>query len=411
MRRRIEERIDEQSKTPNKWMPWFSGISVAFILAAVILAGGGWNSLFGRHASEQAAEPAPEAYEPVKTAAAGAETSQVRSAMLIGLREDHPAAAGGPEYSTYRTVLLGPEQGELRKIAEVDNILMPFKMDFWLIAPQRIATKTEETRTLGTYPAGREPIDSVQIAKPDKPLKLSEKLLFAGNRYLTVEQTAEVGNQGGTVQYRYVWVKELQNLMEDGMKSSLPGVGGKHVTLRDVFGKSVQPALRSLHVSSPPMPAQAIPAKQAPDDNGESWAVVRKEGRWVPQVALYGDGSGQDANRYRLQELPMTPPESVATYDRLDAAWSDIQRVRPGAKDAYSSPNQELVAIVGERDIVVYPLQGQILPSPLLSIGPLPNESVVMVQWAAAEPYIGLWKEKGRSLQESKPQAKGSSGK
>ncbi|MCZ8516186.1 hypothetical protein O9H85_28095 [Paenibacillus filicis] len=402
LRRRIERRIDEQQVKPKKWMPWFGAVSTALIAVAVLI-GGGLNGWFGPRGTNMAAgdDPASHLQQTAPASIAQAPEAKVRSAVLIGLRTDHPAEGRSPEYSTYRTILLGPEQGELGKIAEGPDILMPYRMDFWRIAPQRTVASGEESLTLASYPAAGGSKPKTPEPKPAGPLQRSEKLLFAGNRYLSLEQTESQKAQGQDMTYRSVWVKVLESLSGPAKQlQTFPAAPSEpHVSLKQVFGESSNTAMQRLKLSAPAKPGTAAP--QA-DTAGESWTIARKQGAWVPMAATYDDRAELGMVSYRLLEVPLTLPEPVATYDRLTTDWNEIRQIRPGALDAFSSPNGEMTAVVSGSDIVIYPVQGRMLPAPLLSIGLSPNESVVMVQWAAEEPYIGLWKQKAKLLLENK---------
>jgi hypothetical protein len=403
LKKRIEERVEEQKKGPKKWMPLFSGISAAALIAAAVLLTVDWQHLFvDKAAGVNENVTAVRDQASLHTVPLGQEAVQIRSAVLIGLREDHAATGSHLSYSTYRTLLLAADQGVLRKIAEGDGIFMPYKMDFMRILPQsRSINSNEELQTLNAFLAVGGTRIPAQAPVPDKPAKLSEKLLFAGNRYLALSQTIRQKNQGKDAQYDYVWVKELPDLSPPRTQDTLTPVRDPHVSLSKLYGEAVQNPLRAVRAAAPQEPG-ALTASSEPvrvDENGESWAILRKQGEWVPQLASYRIGrSDPGTYRYELHDVPLKLPDSVVSHDRLSANWNEIRQVRPDAKDAFSSPNKEMLGIVTDREIVVYPLRGQLIPTPLLSLGLSPEESIVMIQWAVDEPYVKLWKQRGRLL-------------
>lgn len=396
LKKRIGERLDEQSGTTKKWVPWLSGISACLLASAVFL------SLDWQRGPGQNSAQVPQERNSMQTSLSSLFSSTaskevlVHSAVLIGLRTDHPQTIDTPEYSTYRTLLLADDQGELQKIAEGNGILMPYKTEFMKIVSESRGSANGESRVLSASLAADASRLKSQDVKPVQPLKLSEKLLFAGNRYLSVSQTVRQNTQGKETQYEYVWVKELQDIIGSKPLGSFPSVQDPHVSMQELYGNSVQARLKAL--SARLLLSGGGPNAPQVDENGESWAIVRERGQWVPQLATYTSRASNNAFGYQLQDVPLILPDSVVTYDRLSADWNEIQRIRPDAKDAFSSPNNELVGVVSGSDITVYPFDGKLGKKPLLTLSLAPSESVVMIQWAIDEPFVEMWKEKGKKL-------------
>ncbi|TVY06981.1 hypothetical protein [Paenibacillus cremeus] len=397
LKRRIEQRIDEESQKPRKpRVAWLASVSAALVMASAVIVFSHWQSLMdGPLAFDTAASSteAPEGH-PLLHGTVQQQPS-FRAALLLGLRTDQPGPQPGAEYSTYRTLLIAPQDGGLGKTAEGAGILMPYKMNFWSIVTESHESAGEETRTLAASMA-KAPSASAPAAPglsspavpQAKPVKASEKLLFAGNRYLTVAQKTNEGSP-----HEYVWVKEVEQLTSREQLSD-PPLREPHVSLRSLFGDAVaSPAMKPLQVRLPGEPPSATR-----DQAGESWAIVRKQGHWAAQAADYTDGS-----RYELKDLSLTLPASVVAHDRLAASWADIKRVLPSALDAFSSPTEDMVAIVSERDIAVYPFHGGQLASsaPLVTIALNRSETVVMAQWAL-DNYVDEWKRRVKGLLEEK---------
>ncbi|MCS7460457.1 hypothetical protein N0M98_09925 [Paenibacillus doosanensis] len=395
LKKRIGERLDEQDNTPRKWLPWLGGISAVLVAAAVFLSVD-WHSMLeqGPAGVLRDKNGALEAWIP-PFSGTGEENVSIHSAVLIGLRTDHPQE-GGAEYSTYRTLLLAGDQGELQKVAEGDGILMPYKTDFMKIVPQSLVSSGEESRVLSASLASELSKARKLDPKPAGPLALSEKLLFAGNRYLSVAQTVRQTVQGKETRHEYVWVKELQDIAQNKARTPLAPASEPHVSMKTLYGSSIQSRLQLLNASKQSSGGSAASAPI--DDTGDSWTIVRKQGQWVPQLASYNNRTDGNMYRYLLQDVPITLPDSVVSYDRLSTDWSEIRRIRPDAKDAFSSPNNELLGVVTDSDITVYPSEGQIARKPLMTLSLAPNESVVMLQWAVNEPFIEMWKDKGKKL-------------
>jgi hypothetical protein len=395
LKRRIEKRIDEQCKRTSKRFALLSGVTVACLAVAALFLWSGWqNPYFLKTMEESTGIPEN------KTTAANkpdshADQPLIRSALLIGLRTDHDADQSN-EYSTYRSVLIAPEQNKLQKVAEGPGIFMPYKMDFWKIDTVNVDDPSGSSRVLNAVVASSKSGTAFSEKKTGNPLKLTEKLLYAGNRYVAVSQVFQTPDNHHNSRHEYVWVKELQHLADPNRQFNSP-LQEAHVTLRDLFGAAADQPLKELRPVAPAGPDGQRQNTANIDGSGESWTIARKQGQWIPRLAIYESTSSNGSTGYRLRDIPLVLPDSVVSYDKLTDTWDNIQRINPAAIDAFSSPNQDIVAVVTDRDIAVYPYRGQngTVPSSLLSLKLSPNESIVMVQWAS-EPYIDQWKQKAK---------------
>ncbi|KPV58181.1 hypothetical protein QJ48_17890 [Paenibacillus sp. A3] len=397
LRKRIEERIDNHVavRRPRRWSAWSAGVSAVLASALVFLFVTDSRPL--PLVQQEAAEKPEMQHQPSAAAHAphGPDwEASVRSALLIGLRSDAPAAENPQAPSTYRTVLIAPDRNRLQKTAEGEGILMPYKLDFWKIGNERKATGSQETYTLTAHLASVKPktSGSADRRNPAQPVVRSEKLMFAGNRYVAVTQTtaAKTSAAQSPAPQDYVWVKELEQLAS-GRQVPAP-LSEPHVALRSVFAAAAVPVLKELK-PAPPSAGLGHGEPAAADLSGESWTIARKQGKWTAQLASY-DGTANGAAEgmtYRLREVPLALPPSVVSHDELAVPWRDIVRVQPGAVDAFSSPNRDMVAIVTEQNIIIYPYADQWIPIPLMTLPLQPKESVVMIQWAMGS-YVELWK-------------------
>lgn len=391
LRKRIEERIDNHVavRRPRRWGAWSAGVSAVLASALVFLfvTDSRPLPLVQQEAAEKLEIQQPSAAAP---APHGPDwEASVRSALLIGLRSDAPAAEDPQAPSTYRTVLIAPDRNRLQKTAEGEGILMPYKLDFWKIGNERKANGSQEAHTLTAHLASAKPKTS-SGANRGNPAQtvVSEKLMFAGNRYVAVAQTtaAKSGAAQSPAHQDYVWVKELGQIAS-GRQAPAPLLE-PHVTLRSVFAATAVPVLKELK-PAPPSARSGHGEPAAADLSGESWTIARKQGKWTAQIASYDSEAGGTA--YRLREVPLALPPSVVSHDELAVPWRDIVRVQPGAVDAFSSPNRDMVAVVTEQNIIIYPYAEQWIPIPLMTLPLQPKESVVMIQWAMGS-YVELWK-------------------
>ncbi len=100
-----------------------------------------------------------------------------------------------------------------------------------------------------------------------------------------------------------------------------------------------------------------------------------------------------------MKDVPMELPASVVSHDELAVSWSEIKRLQPSAVDVFTSPKHDFVAVVTDRNIIIYPYIDQLIPSQLMTIPLQPNESVVMAQWAT-DRYVESWKQQVKAFLE-----------
>lgn len=394
LRKRIEERI-EMAEAPcarpvRRIRPWLAvaGAAAAAALLFLALEGDRWLMT-----------PSSPTYHTTPMAVTAAQTvtdyeSTVRSALLVGLRTDMSTAGPPGEMSEYRTLLIAPHQNRLQVVADGSGILMPYKMDFWRLTDER--GKTEEGGAYVHWTAAL--AASSKAASPaSKPIastayaSLTEKLLFVGNRYVAIEQKILARDEEGDLENsRFVWVKDVPQLAAASNPNE-PPIRQPHVKLKDIFGASVEPALKQLDPTLPHMPSDPQTKPASIDTMGESWTVARHQGRWIAKVASYENDASGDHQSYRLKDVPLALPAEVVSHDRLIPDWMEIKRIQPAAVDAYSSPNLDIVLVVTDRHLIVYPYKGILLPNPLLTVELQPQESVIMAHWAT-DPYIEPWK-------------------
>ncbi|XEC94908.1 hypothetical protein AB6A23_27155 [Paenibacillus tarimensis] len=416
LQQKILDKADhiERSKPRKPHLAWMGSVfAVALTCMILLLYGLNGNGSHDALDANQLASPSshPSAYEGFHNGTnAGIE---FQSAVLVGLRTDYPAEADKAAYSEYRTVLVAPEDGELVQAAEGQGILMPYKMDFWMIEPKTRTKKNKEVQILSASlasppedatPSGKNTAEEsasvpelVKIASdrsetekapnpevPDAVDSLGsmsldyEKLLFAGNRNIAVQQEVTSDSEYGASPLTFMWVKHIEQL---------------RMARQDPFNPKTEP-----HVAI----QGAIPTWSADTENGlyrsyyNNWTIVRKPGRWVAQEAVQSPLSSS-MRHYTLRDVLVKLPEEVASFDKLSVSWEEIWRREPEALDAFSSPKSEMVAIVTGETISFYLNGGGLAAEPALQIMLQPAETIVMMQWATHN-YVDRWKRQVRQL-------------
>jgi hypothetical protein len=329
-------------------------------------------------------------------------TPPISTALLIGLRTEHESKDPSRKlstsvYSTYRTLLIAPVKGELRKTSEGNGILMPYKQSFWKIEEMTSATPTDEYRYLSAHPAD-------QPAKPESfpevdnaDTQHSETLVFAGNQYLSIVESEQAVRGDMTSNSEQAWVRTLPQLKE---KRTIDLATEKndngYVSLTSLFGNSIGGVLDNL---SGKRQMIGIPS----EISGRNWIVARTPGRWVAKAAETYSVPGNHGEGYVLHDFPRALPEKVSNHDMISYAWSELKSYWPKATDALTSPMNDLIVIFEDDKLSFYSYGQSPTASPLLTLTLQPGEQLVMAQWAT-DHYVQEWIDKvGVLLSPPKP--------
>jgi hypothetical protein len=382
LQEQILQAIDQKNRVHHRYKSLIWVASAGVVFTAIIFIP--WQSLQTNTISAEAASVVRD------ESASFIQPPPISSALLIGLRTEHEeknttSALATMVYSTYRTMLIAPVRGELKKTAEGSGILMPYKMSFWKIDSLTQKTAQDEYHYLSAHPADQLAKTEIFPDHPGEEIHHVETLVYAGNQYLSVAETEEAWAGNAPVQNNRIWVRTLPQL-RDGrdVDFALKPASAQHVSLTDVYDPTVNRLLDNL--------AGKRQMTDLPTEiTGKSWTIARVPGRWVPRVSetpVKDTGTGPD--RFLLHEFPKALPEKVVSYDALGSSWSDIQSSWPKATDALSSPMNDLIVIFEEGKLNFYPYGQSPGGNPLLTLDLLPGEQLVMAQWAT-DHYVQEW--------------------
>jgi hypothetical protein len=418
LRRRIEDQLDRKEERRRRWLwPAVSFCSIAALSAFVWLIspfGGGTGgpepvnaALTAAHtpgtselsSSPQEAPPAP---------------VEIKTGVLIGLRLDYTSAGlsgndTGHSISTYRTLMLAPVDGQVSVAAEGSGILVPYGQKFWKIDAMTHKTDTDMIHYLSVHPADKPAEAASFVDDPDEQLQLTEKLLFAGNQYLSVAEEEDRLRGSLPIEHSQVWVRKLNQVPQTPAAASpvMLKSAVNHVTVQDIFGEGAQQVLSNMMPTSLQKGAKTVQEKTVSKSNkqltGDNWAIIRQPGRWVAQVAetFYNPGSGNSG--YALRDYPAELPDVVTSHDQVASTWGQIKTLQANAKDLLSSPLEDMIIVQTDKELVLYsPGNSGRDNKPLLHVELEPGEELVSAQWATGS-YVGEWVVKARKyLQETK---------
>jgi hypothetical protein len=368
LREKIHKRIDNPKRKSVRLWHWnWRKTSSAFLLLFVILFGvWTWDPFSFKESDENELLQMSEQTSSLTVQSANRELQNEtpRSGILIGLRKDITAPSGATTSSTYRTILVIPQDKGLVIAASGPGIYMPYNKTFWKIdeVPDALGKGLQR---IEASPAGKL-VEDVPSETPPSSLRRSERLLFAGNRFVSIEQNTMVTEAGESVKQTDVWVNNVEQL--------LPTVRNKN-----------NHTLYDLHYTL----AAALGLDQNSSDI-EEWTIDRVPGKWVAKQPSQASGILNTMSDLDLQQVDVPLTEYVLSHDTLALGWDEIHAIEPSATDAFTSPTEDILAVVVDKGIEVYPYKMTDEWMKPLQIQTDYNEKIIMVQWAM-NSYIDSW--------------------
>jgi hypothetical protein len=363
LRLKIEQRVDEQAQRRKPWIAKAVSVCAASVaVAAFAMLMLVSDSFRDKNKTDLALE-STDVHNTTMAEISAPANESFRSGLLIGLRSDD-------RETTYRTLYIAPKDNGPAVVAQGSGILVPYKRDFWRIESLHYETQTDKYDFFVAKPAEARSTEARRIAptlfKDDPNVRQlhSEKILFAANQYVSIGETDEtVVNGTRAVTANRAWTTTIPELTATR----------KPVTLNDVF----ESRIASYEYTT------------------DEWIVARNEGKWVPMVAYPGPVAEQYGSSFRIVDAQL--PESVVNHDEPCCSWSEIGSLFPGAKDAFSSPEQDMTVVSVGDALLVYGSPDRLSVPPALSIKLKPKETVVMAQWAT-DHYVQEWANKTATL-------------
>jgi hypothetical protein len=363
LRRKINERLENPKRRTNRvWFLRWNRASMALLLMVVVAVGlWDWRNfdISGSKNQKSAIDKASMQTEPASDLGKG--NLMPHSAVVIGLRED---IQGSPN-STYRTILVAPQENELTVIGSGPGIWMPYKTKFWKIdaVPDSLG---KGLQSLEASPVDRKTRDAIPVEKLS-PVRRTEKLLYAGHIYVSVLQTTNVNQEGVAVDQSQTWVSEVANLDPSVRMKSVNALEEGHLSLAKALGTA------------------------QPETNIDQWAIARDSAAWVAKKPA---NASIVASASVIGDWPTVSAQlskDVVRDNPLALSWEDIKSLVPTATDAFTSPDKDVVAIVSPGSIELYPYRLAKADMKPLNVSIRSNESVVMVQWATEQKYVENW--------------------
>jgi hypothetical protein len=120
-------------------------------------------------------------------------------------------------------------------------------------------------------------------------------------------------------------------------------------------------------------------------DVGDAWYPSRDRGRWVP--VLFEQVGTADCQLHA--PLDANLPDAFTSHDALRPPWTVVARRVPGLRDAFASPNGDLVIAQARDSLFVYLADRRELGRRIAAI-PFGEREIVMIQWATGR-HVARW--------------------
>ncbi len=305
------------------------------------------------------------------------------SGILIGIKiPTYDEVNEIPDWE-YKTIWIRSENRNITKY-ELDKLLVPRKNGFWtaevdredktfsvrdkiVLTPQFSVTDLDELTELAEeMEIAIARMSSAPMALvADKP-KILKDISFIGNDYISIEKT-EVDNKNKKTLEIYA----LDNIEEErSMKLSDIIEDGE--LLFNEGSQNIQSLGENVVL------------------NESNVGLVRKNGYWILKGRInYRQNEEELHKDFNLKAIP---PHSMVSYDELTIPWDVISSQFPGAIDVFSSPNEEIIIVVTNTELQVYPIDnGDIASLDPISTVKIPNNaSIIMSEWALGR-YPNIW--------------------
>ena len=322
--------------------------------------------------------------------------------MLLGVRLTNPDSA-----ESYRTYWIARENGGVSVVASGPDLLVPTRSGFWRVC------------VIGGHSSSDEEFAQWDSVVSGPALRSRGRCTQRGKPATDEEQQGARCYRTTELELLFVGSDALSSEVHEETNCGAHYSGGAIAILSSLNGKDsldyaafVEPARKRAL-----MPATLESARTefsdfgvvdsvetAPDsDEGgahlvlqRQWAIERGEGRWQTAGLAYCwpyTACGDGVRRFSVPNF--RAPKALVGHDDLSPSLEAIRVTVPKARDAVSSPRNDLVVAVAADSIVVFSINNGKLGAPVLSI-PVAGR-IVMAQWAVGR-FVPIWTSKLKTL-------------
>ena len=286
----------------------------------------------------------------------------------------------------YKTLYITNNKGHVSLSAQGSDILVPRKDGFWLlnVETERLKNKYKEfayesnidfisAQKAGSKPAPEsvKKYNSEELAQkwqeqyyPGDPKEFSNdislELTFVGNDYIT-QYVENYGYTGGLHPRALQWLTTIPFTetgkidVGDSFLREEEGRGAetevKNVSLAELLGDEVKEQF--LKVGNTHLAQGKLAYSFSLQEEGEYWGLFRQEGKWVVKgQATHSVGVARGA--CVIFDTEIITPQEIVSHDVLLPKWEVLKTYIPEAKDAFSSPEEDLLVVLTPEELRVY---------------------------------------------------------
>jgi hypothetical protein len=389
LQQQIEYKMELKQTTVKSRFIRIAGVSAVVLLLVLSLTHFDWSHITTKQTnSTPASNTEINEHKPVVSNL----PFRVKSVLLLGLRTDiqgknSSEALNANNYSTYRTQLITGDSKAKQNVlisAEGNGLLIPHGQQFWKIDALTQETPNGTNHYLSAHLASSKAITRNDAGTSTGQLHSNEKLVYAGNNYVSIISSEEGIQGNATASYQTVWTRTLEQMNTAAGKSAKD-----HISMNEIFGNQTDAEIAQIQPK-----LDSSQGGITSEITGENWTLTRQIGKWLPQIAEIETFSNPATTSFKLHSIPIEIPEKIVSHDQLVCSWDRITQMQPEAIDAVSSPDGDMVAIITVNKIYVYPYEDNQFGPLALQIELNKNESMVMAQWATAK-YADKWIDEG----------------
>lgn len=300
-----------------------------------------------------------------------------RTGLLIGIKS--PVHDSVVESWDYKTIFLRFDNRKVKGAYERENLFVPRKNGFWNINVSQNLDDEGKIESEYIYSEPRKKgMDTSRKQKyftraDNKTLK---NILYIGNDYISIENVTLDDDES-----RYLEFFPLDNVNK-----------GKSLKISDVIGESGSKVfLEGMYKDDEIRENKELIEEQNKTVNEQNFGLFRRNGHWILKGRVNFNKNNKNVHRdFFIKSLI---PDDIISYDELNIPWYAVRMKVPEAKDAFVSPNEDVIVIQTNNSLMVYALDnGDIGDVPLMKTELKMNESIVMKEWARGH-YSNNWEE------------------
>lgn len=307
------------------------------------------------------------------------ETKDSSSGVLLGIKSSiFDEEKNIPNWS-YSTIWINTEDKEIQEIYEIDELLFPRKSGFWEIDVNRTMKESRIYDEIDAKPqiykdySKNEKNSSVEReVNRGNDMNIRERsilknILYLGNNYISTEMIDLENKNKKTIK-----IQTVDNLKSDNS-----------INLEDIIdnGKDMflEGAQGLLNVDETVLLDES------------NIGIIRKNGYWMLKGRVNYEKNEEEI--YKDFIVKTVPPEEIIGHDSHFILWDEIKRKFPNIIDMYSSPNEDIILIRNQFELLVYSsdIVRDINSLPLARIEIPESDSIIMAEWST-QKYTEIWR-------------------